>query len=245
MVEPDWSGTAYIVAGGPSVKPEHVAHLSQIVAINSAWQTAPHAEYLLFGDSRWWREFGKGVKFNGQLVTSQKFPTVAPRMLVFKKGSPPGLSHERNRLNFRRTSVTAAINLLVFKGVRRIGLFGVDGKLIDGIRHNHSDAYPWPMVKGCFDEHDAEFHSILPDLKRLGVEVVNLNPDSAITAFPKMRPEEFHAESLHPDQERVASRPATDGSIRKRAKKARLVNRPKHDLAEVRSSDRVGRPQQA
>lgn len=189
----DWAGeAAHILAGGPSAKREDLAGLTRIVAINSAWKTAPHAEFLFFGDLRWWTEIHqRGTdRFQGIAVTGQKTVVQGRAYHCLGKRHPPGLSDDPAVVSFRYSSVTGAINLLAHMGVSGIRIFGLDGE-VNGRRHNHDDRYPWPLKDGCFDLHDAEFHSILPCLSRRGIEVVNMNPASRITAFRKVDRMEF------------------------------------------------------
>jgi SAM-dependent methyltransferase/ADP-heptose:LPS heptosyltransferase len=185
----DWQGeTAFVIAGGPSVKHLDLSPLKgrKVIVINSAHLTYPDADILFYADQRWWTDLGSKEAFRGRVVTtSGGGPRDVKRFL--KIDPCKGIATDPTQLALSRTSVTGAINLAVHLGCTRIVLLGVDGRVApDGQRHHHGAAYPWAMVKGCFDHHAAEFKAIAPSLSRLGVEVINANPDSAIDVWPKV-----------------------------------------------------------
>lgn len=198
--------TAFILAGGASVAGLDLSFLAghYVVAINSAWKSYPAADALFFADYRWWKDPKlRPDGFGGLIVTIEPFPDGARlrkegrAVETFQKIDPAlGISRDPAKLALNRSSVTGAINWLWHHGFRLIGLLGVDGKVAaDGRRHHHGDRYPWPMVDGCFDGHAAEFARVAPSIAAAGAEVVNLNPDSAIGVWPKMRLEEFVADA--------------------------------------------------
>ncbi|TPN44875.1 methyltransferase domain-containing protein [Mesorhizobium sp. B1-1-7] len=190
----DWEGeTAFVLAGGPSVLDLDLSLLKgrRVIAINSAHLTWPDADILFFADARWWSEIGSRERpFAGRIVTTSNG---GPRdVLRLTKIDPAkGIANKPNQLALARTSVTGAVNLAVHLGCCRVVLLGVDGRFAeDGTRHHHGAAYPWPLVKGSFDLHATEFAAVAPSLKRVGVEIINANPDSAISVWPKVSFEE-------------------------------------------------------
>ncbi|RUU23680.1 hypothetical protein EOD10_04400 [Mesorhizobium sp. M7A.T.Ca.TU.009.01.3.2] len=186
----EWEGeTAFVLAGGASVKSLDLSLLKgrRVIAINSAHLSWPDADILFFADHRWWADVGsREAPFKGRIVTtSNGGPRDTLRLTKIEPGN--GLAAKPDQVALSRSGVTGAINILAHLGVKRIVLLGVDGKLSqDGQRHHHGAAYPWPMVKGCFDHHAAEFKAIAPSVAAAGVEVINANPDSAIDAWPKI-----------------------------------------------------------
>ena len=92
----------------------------------------------------------------------------------------------------------AAINLAVHMGAKRILLLGFDMNL-DGTQMQHwHDLYGKGPVaderrkrKLPFARHITCFAFIAADAKKLGVEIINLSPNSAIDNFPKMSVKEF------------------------------------------------------
>lgn len=186
-VPPLWRGeTAFVLAGGPSVLSLDLSLLAgrKVIAINSAWKTYPQADVLFFADGRWWKQFKPA--FTGMIVTTAS-EIGLPGIHVMEKVQPKeGLALARTKIALRRTSVTGAINLAVHFGCDRIVLLGVDGGFLNGVRHNHDDRYPWPMVNGCWDEHAAEFGQIAPSAKALGISILNASPESRIDVWPKV-----------------------------------------------------------
>jgi len=110
---------------------------------------------------------------------------------VVDRDKPFGLSDDPTKIRWNRNSGSSAINLAVHLGAKRIMLLGFDMKLKD-----HKDQH-WHKLYGkkpkkesqiqkTFIRHSEGFPKIARDAKRLGVEILNVNPDSAITAFERV-----------------------------------------------------------
>ena len=74
-----WRGeTAFILAGGPSARPQvHLLEGQKVIAINSAWKTWPKSDVLYFADGRWYREF-KPTGFTGMPWPTTRFQFLPP-----------------------------------------------------------------------------------------------------------------------------------------------------------------------
>src|SRR5262245_61376208 len=112
----EWPGeTLFIIAGGPSVRGQDLEQLRgrRIIVINSSIHAVPWADFLYFGDWRWWNEPENAAAvaaFAGRAVTvSQNVGN--EKILVCRQGKPPGLSFARDMLMQKWTSLTAATNL--------------------------------------------------------------------------------------------------------------------------------------
>jgi ADP-heptose:LPS heptosyltransferase/SAM-dependent methyltransferase len=190
----DWEGeTAFILAGGPSVKQLDLSLLKgrRVIAINSAHLSYPGADILFYADARWWTELGSKEGFTGQIMTTGGIgPKDAVRLL--KVDPSKGLATRPTEVALSSSSVTGAANILAHKGVKRIVGLGIDGKT-SSRRHHHDAAYPWKLVDGCFAKHATEFRQIAASLDALGIEFINANPDSAIDVWPKISFEEVIA----------------------------------------------------
>ena len=57
-------------------------------------------------------------------------------------------------------------------------------------QHYDSDGRPVPTAPATIARWAAGFATLLPQLRALGVEVLNAGPDSAIDCFPKVRLED-------------------------------------------------------
>jgi len=177
--------TVFIVAGGPSVLGQDLDALRgrRVIAINSSVHAVPWADYLIFGDWRWWYEppnRAAATSFAGRVVTTSRM-IPDKRVLVCRKAKPPGLAREPNSLMQRWTTLTAATNLaahLVGEGGTIVWL-GADGqKAADGRTHHHKP-HPWPHARGCYDRHREDLVTIIPSLRSLKITAYNASPGTA------------------------------------------------------------------
>lgn len=184
----DWTGeTAFIVAGGPSIKNLEVSRLrgQRVIAVNNSFRICPFAEYLFAMDTRWLRIHETELKrFGGHVVTvSTTFKMQGLKRM--RKMAPPGLTDKRNSVVGRRTGVHGAINLAVHLGVSRIVLLGVDCRNSkDGETHWHKP-HKWTQKPDCFDEQYKDLKSTVKPLKKLGIEIINASPFTKIDFWDK------------------------------------------------------------
>lgn len=192
-----WPGeTVFILAGGPSVLNQDLSLLKgrRVIAVKSSWIIYPDADVLFFADGRWWKQPELRPKAFAGMVVTTAAEIGDPRALKLKKVAPNALSHDPRELALARTSTTGAINLAYhLTGPTRVVLLGVDGKLAaDGRRHCHG--LKWPWAKGAerqsFEDQAAEYRAIAPSAQKIGIDIINANPDSAIDAFRKLPFEE-------------------------------------------------------
>lgn len=201
---PEWAGeTVFVVAGGPSVnqvKPLDCLRGRKVIAINSSWKDAPFADILYFGDSRWWNLHAAVVlsEFKGRIITTAPNVPKNPRLLRMKKVLPPGLSDDRQALTMRRTSLTAALNLVKHLGVARIVLIGVDGKADPKGRTHHHKPHPWPQRPDCWAQQRIDLESTRKPLKMAGITVVHASPGSAYEFWPVVSLQQAITECLPP-----------------------------------------------
>lgn len=100
-------------------------------------------------------------------------PSLAPLVLASGGHTTPGCSGY------------VALNLALQMGARRVVLIGYD--FHDAYNYFFTpDPYPRVSIPGV----RASFREVAKQYRRLGVEVINANPDSAIDAFPRMSLEE-------------------------------------------------------
>jgi len=179
----EWPGeTVFIVAGGPSVLSQDLDALRgrRVIAINSSVHAVPWAQFLYFGDWRWYYEHRAAVaSFAGRVVTTSTVPD--KRVLYCHKTRPPGLAARPDSLMQRWTSLTAATNLaahLIGPGGTVVWLGADGGKAPDGRTHHHKP-HPWPSLRGCYDQHHSDLVTIVPSLKALGIAGYNASPGTA------------------------------------------------------------------
>lgn len=112
-------------------------------------------------------------------------PAPPPGSLLIEFVSEPGLSHDWHHIHAAGTSGYAALNIAFLLGARWIGLLGFD--YTDPGRHWHRE-YEWPSgaPRDTWHTWAEAFDSTLQDLASEGVDVINFNPESAVTAFPRV-----------------------------------------------------------
>ncbi len=185
-VPQEWGAeTAFIVAGGPSVLDIDLELLRgrNVIVINSSVYAVPWAQYLYFGDFRWWNEpenRAAVANFLGRVVTTSRLVNDR-KVLICRKANPPGLAFERDSLTQKWTSLTAATNLamhLVGPGGTIVWL-GADGKHAANGRTHHHKQHPFPTRRDGYDKQLTELVTIVPTLKALQITALNASPGTA------------------------------------------------------------------
>lgn len=211
-----WAGEpVFIVAGGLSVGTQDLSLLAsrRVILVNSSYErllqlVGPphlrHADYLFFGDERWWRQHqSKLVDLPCPIVTTgfeardsrQGLEQTLTHVLRLnnsrpKAGKPPEplrLSDDPSAVPLRRTSATAVMNVAhLLNAGGPIVLLGMDGKPgADGRSHHHRP-HPWDQRSNCWYEQKCDLASIADDLRMRGVTVLNAAPGSALDLWPVM-----------------------------------------------------------
>ncbi len=184
-VSPEWRGeTAFIVAGGPSVAEQNVELLRgrRVIVINSTWRRVPFADYLFYGDPRWWDEYGRDVlaEFRGQIVSVDPRDNHRVLRLQKKLADVSGLSDDPTSVMMTRTSTAGAINMAVHLGCSDIVSLGVDnGPSADGRTHHHAP-HPWNQRISCWDVQAREFEIVAASLKERGIPLINASPGTKL-----------------------------------------------------------------
>ena len=188
-----WKGkTVIVAASGPSLAGLAPMILKRncdgvpSIAVNTSFRLIENADVLFAGDLQWWKFHYKEIGtrgFRGALWTIDHAATRYPGVQRVKAVHRPGIGVEHIYSN--GNSGMQAVNLAFLFGSRRVLLAGFDMKLgPEGEKHWHAD-HPHPMVQGQqFGEwiHKANF--VAADAKRLGLEIINCTPGSALTMFP-------------------------------------------------------------
>jgi hypothetical protein len=148
---------------------------------------------MLFGDSSTWEEDKVGILgFRGLKITCCIEPLKDSANLKFIGQDPKkragGISIDPRLIGWNKNTGAAAINLAVHTGVKKIILFGFDMKLDPNQNQHWHKLYASPLSQttSIFNKHLMGFPQIKKDLDKLGIEVFNCNPDSAIECFQKV-----------------------------------------------------------
>ena len=209
-------GTAVIIGGGPSILkqfnvPEHVVqgvysgklslsayspylepiHKMHIIAVNVAYKIGPWIDVMFFGDDSTWREEkAELIKFKGLRITCATDLHKDMRLKFLKRNEKKrqGISTDPSLITWNGNSGSAAINLAVHFGVKRIILLGFDMQLNADKQEHWHKCYTTKLgtVDRLMQKFLQGFPAIKRDLDNLGIEVINANPDSKITCFTRI-----------------------------------------------------------
>jgi hypothetical protein len=182
--------TVVCIGGGPSLSQTQLdqvhASSAPAIAINNAYEVAPWAAILYGADLQWWEWHDGAREFEGIRITTD-IKAAARFNLIYMPGDRrEGFSLDPARLSYgpERCSNSGyqAINLAILGGARRILLIGYDMRVVNGAAHwfgEHPNGQRSPyaaFVRG--------FDTTREQVIRLGVEVVNCTPGSALKAYP-------------------------------------------------------------
>lgn len=191
----DWQGqTVAIVASGPSIATfdfERIAGL-RTIAVKDGYKMVPNADVLMIGDHRYSRRRENFEDYKGGLILYTD-PVPLPecwcadtRIQFIPKVPGRGLSINSRELRGTFTTTNLAINYAFLRGSKRILLVGVDGKPAkDGRRWFNSDRKEDWHTR--YSKQKWGYNRLPDDLRKYGVAVFNLNPDTAITVFPILK----------------------------------------------------------
>jgi hypothetical protein len=168
-----------------------------VIGVNNVYKIADWIDACYFGDCGWYKVHRRALaKWAGLKVTScsrfkNKPPEESEGIKFLEKDSDKrlGLGTDAQRLCWNHNSGAAAINLAVHLGVKQIRLLGFDMQSDkDEVTHwhgSHGNKRTPPYAR-----HLKGFPQIAEDAEVLGIEILNVNPESAIEAFPKVTLEE-------------------------------------------------------
>lgn len=184
---PDWSGqTAVIVASGPSAKDAPLRRLrdtARFIAVNESWRLCPWADALYACDGAWWRRNDGVPEFAGLKLT---YEIAAARQFSLMRVAIDRANHAiltgGDVVGDGGNSGFQALNLAINWGAKRVLIVGFDMSLTNG-EHWHGR-----HGQGLNNPRDATVRKWLSAdwTAPADVEVVNCNPRSALTAYPKM-----------------------------------------------------------
>lgn len=207
----DYSGqwkdeTCFIIGGGPSAKDtcqkyhEPIINSGvKVIAVNDAFLLFPEADVLYFGDKEWWPDNKDEVKriFKGQIFTKSARGGELTTHLQAPVENDYRFDWSENPLIVGgHDSGHQAINLAHHFGVSAIFLVGFDMKQMDGQNnwHNRHERFRADKVVAP-EKYDITFipgyNNVAKECARNGILVFNMNPDSALEVFHKLRMEDL------------------------------------------------------
>lgn len=175
----------------PYMKALHDKH---VIGINNAYMLGDWIDCCFFGDCAWYLVHRLNLaRFTGLKVTccprfAEKPESRSEGIKYLAKDGAHrlGISNNPSKVSWNHNSGAAAISLAVLFGVKKIVLLGFDMCLNEKDNKtshwhgSHGNKKPPP-----FSRHLKGFPAIAEDAKRLSIEIINVNFDSAIKEFPK------------------------------------------------------------
>lgn len=205
-------GECWIIGGGPSVPkifdvPQHLIeqvyahkespavfapymkaiHDRHIIGVNASFLLGDWIDFLFFGDYKFLVRYQEALAATKMVKVSCHRKTDQYKDIKYMPMDTNhihGISKRRGFVSWNMNSGAASISLAVQLGVKRIYLLGFDMNAQHGERHWHK-LYKIKAKKPPFQRHLKGFYAIAHEAKELGVEIINVNPSSAIDTLPK------------------------------------------------------------
>lgn len=190
-----WEGQdAFVIAGGTSVTDEQLEIArtrGNVIAVNSAYQFAPFADYLFFADLRWWSmefhsDHGKLHDFKGRVVSTSAKAKGRDILRLRRISPPPGIAPEQNTVILRRTSLHPAIEMAYKMGAARIFLIGADNRDGENGRTHRHEEYPWVRKPQTWNVKLDDLNHLASALADTSCRVFNCSPISTLKYWPKV-----------------------------------------------------------
>lgn len=173
------------IGGGPSLAGFDLEPIRQagpgvatIAINNSAVTIAPWAEFVFFGDGRWWRWNGAKIAedYAGRIVTASAAVIRDGRVLRINKEYNGPVSADPTSV-CGIDSGAMSTNLAYHLGARRIVLLGYDMKFAEDGRSHHHDPHEFPSIEQNYVEKFApQFPAMVEFYRKQGIEVVTCTP---------------------------------------------------------------------
>ena len=177
---------AVLIATGSSVTPEQVEYVkgkARIYVINSSYKLAPWADVLYACDEEWWDYYKP--EFSGEKWTLNESAAQKYGLNLIKYDPSLVFSTDDGLIATGHNSGFQALNLAYLQGARKIILIGFDYRSSS----NHwFGQYPGAMNNSPnMKQWIHHMEKAAPIIAKLGVEVINCSPNSALDCFAKMR----------------------------------------------------------
>lgn len=189
IIENVTSGKSLPLIYFPYLSPIYEKH---VIGVNNAYVLGPWIDCLFFGDCSWYLVHRPEIaKWPNLKVTccprfGNKPQNKCEGIKFLAKDSErrQGISLNPGKVSWNSNSGAAAINLAVHFGVKRILLLGFDMVGMGKGHHWHKGhgakkAPPYPR-------HLKGFPQIAEDAKNIGIEILNVSPNSVIESFPRV-----------------------------------------------------------
>jgi hypothetical protein len=170
-------------------------HKKHVIGINVAYLIGDWIDMVFFGDGNFFNMHKQRLaEFPGLRVCCDPQAAKEPwiKGLARDKEHSKGISPHPDKVGWNHNSGAAAISVAVHTGAKRIILLGFDMKLDSRNMQHWHDLYGKGEIRDVrklqklpFERHLRGFGQIALDAKRMGVEILNCSPNSAIDTFPR------------------------------------------------------------
>lgn len=187
-------------AYSPYLSPIHDKHS---IGVNAAFMIGDWIDMVFFGDGKFYFQNEKAISAFPKLRVTcnpnlHKRPHVRGVKYVGRDGNHAvGFSSKPGYISWNHNSGAAAMNVAVHMGAKRLFLLGFDMNTDDKRNLHWHSVYADVYHTRRRQEKSLPYHKHLPnfpfvanDAERLGIEIINVSPDSSLEQFPKMNLEE-------------------------------------------------------
>lgn len=167
--------------------------LKHVIGVNIAFLLGDWVSVLFFCDRQIYRGYRNLIRaFPNLKVTdcgNDSNLSTAKGIKRLKRDLSYGISTERDTIRWNENSGMAAINFAVHTGVKRINLLGFDLQPTDSKDHWHYgyQFYQKRVQTMRYKVWLKRYPRFAEEVKKVGIEVLNVNPDSALDVFPKVQ----------------------------------------------------------
>jgi len=171
-------------------------HDKRVIGVNQAYKLGPWVDVCWFGDKQWYNKNIPAINsFGGLMITCAAEAQMSrrwPRVHYVGRSKQYGIETKRNtHIAWNSNSGASAVNVAYWLGAKKVVLLGFDMKLPDtGIQtHWHNDYEPAINRKNKelvdpYPRFMVGWPKIKKDADRIGLEIVNATPNSALDIFP-------------------------------------------------------------
>ena len=177
----------------PYMKAIHDKH---VIGINVAYTIGDWLDMVFFGDSGFFLRHEKALYAWPNLKVSCAPASSKHNWVKFldRNGNKPhGISDNPRKVSWNGNSGAAAISVAASAGAKRIFLLGFDMKLDEEGKNQHwhtlyksKPTDPIKPISLPFHKHIVGFPAIAKDARAMGIEIINVSPNSAIKDFKKV-----------------------------------------------------------
>ena len=170
-------------------------HSANVIGVNIAFMLGRWISAMVFEDmsflSAYWRQL---LRFKNLKITSiesidRDYVEVARNVKRMRRDYRAGLCDDPDMLCWNHNSGASAIDLAAHFGARRIILLGFDMQSDNGRTHWHEgfQNYERKTIQKSFDRFIERFPYIARDARKRGIEILNVNDNSAIKEFKQVK----------------------------------------------------------